>query len=605
MKVATGFILILIICSSLFGQGIPYGQEFQLSTLLFESTANPSVAGLSVAGFVVCYQFQDNPTTKDYNIYGQLYNQNLRRIRDHFKINIYSEDKQYQPVVAGLANGGFVVIWTSYGQDGSGDGIFGRMFDNRGIALGDEFQVNTSTKGTQNYPKVAGLNNGGFIVCWSTVHSGNTGSTIYCQLFNNSGNKIGDETIVERKAGGLQYKASMAVLKSNKMLVCWVGGIWAKLASLDDMKFSYHFKINSVDADYHNPPSLASLAGGGFFACWQTLYRFFPHMEIFGNFHDSLGIKKGIDFQINTFSGYEQSYPSVGTFENGSFVVCWQSWKNDGFGYGISGQLFDSTGAKIGTEFLVNSSILGDQEYPVVATLASGEFFVCWKNKISNYLGYQLYGKRLLAKPIVHQLQAFDLIHPRIDSTIDTIKIDFVWQQPSHIRKCYSWEITYDFYIDSDLNFSNPQVIKDLQDTTCTLDSLQRGKTYFWKVLAKNLGGDSLWSKQQDWGFFIKQGATSVATAEQNLPTDFELCQNYPNPFNSSTIIKYSLSENSEVSFKIYDVNGRRVEEIILNNQERGEHEFCWTPQSLTSGVYLIKIQTKNWQKTMKAMLLK
>ncbi|MCI0496395.1 T9SS type A sorting domain-containing protein, partial [candidate division KSB1 bacterium] len=104
---------------------------------------------------------------------------------------------------------------------------------------------------------------------------------------------------------------------------------------------------------------------------------------------------------------------------------------------------------------------------------------------------------------------------------------------------------------------------------------------------------------------FIKPEATLVEIAEQNLPIDFELFQNYPNPFNSSTTIKYSLAENSEVAFKIYDVNGRLVDDIILNSQEQGEHEFRWTPKSLTSGVYLIKIQTSNWQKTIKAILLK
>jgi len=110
---------------------------------------------------------------------------------------------------------------------------------------------------------------------------------------------------------------------------------------------------------------------------------------------------------------------------------------------------------------------------------------------------------------------------------------------------------------------------------------------------------------QQDWGFFIKRGATLVENADNEIPKNFELFQNYPNPFNSSTVIKYSLAENSQVSLKVYDVNGRLVDEIILNNQEQGEHEFRWASKSLTSGVYLIKIQTKNWQKTIKAILLK
>lgn len=98
---------------------------------------------------------------------------------------------------------------------------------------------------------------------------------------------------------------------------------------------------------------------------------------------------------------------------------------------------------------------------------------------------------------------------------------------------------------------------------------------------------------------------TFVIDSPSNLNYGYDLKNCYPNPFNSSTVIKYSLAEKSYVSLKVYDINGRLVDETIINNQERGEHEFHWTPQSLTSGVYLIKIQTRNWQKTIKAILLK
>ncbi|HEX9972378.1 MAG TPA: T9SS type A sorting domain-containing protein, partial [bacterium] len=107
--------------------------------------------------------------------------------------------------------------------------------------------------------------------------------------------------------------------------------------------------------------------------------------------------------------------------------------------------------------------------------------------------------------------------------------------------------------------------------------------------------------------FVVDTVLTSVKQIIQNntLPNDFALFQNYPNPFNSSTTIKYSLAEKCDVSLEIYDINGRLVDEINFNNQEQGEHEFRWMPQSLSSGVYLVKIQTGNWQKTIKAILLK
>ena len=48
--------------------------------------------------------------------------------------------------MAALAGGGFVVTWTSDGQDGSGYGIYGQRYAADGTAVGSEFRVNTFTK---------------------------------------------------------------------------------------------------------------------------------------------------------------------------------------------------------------------------------------------------------------------------------------------------------------------------------------------------------------------------------------------------------------------------------------------------------------------------
>ena len=56
---------------------------------------------------------------------------------------------------AGLANGGFVVVWESEGQDGSGYGIYAQRYGADGVATGDEFQVNSLTDYGQSRPEVA------------------------------------------------------------------------------------------------------------------------------------------------------------------------------------------------------------------------------------------------------------------------------------------------------------------------------------------------------------------------------------------------------------------------------------------------------------------
>jgi hypothetical protein len=76
----------------------------------------------------------------------------------------------------------------------------------------------------------------------------------------------------------------------------------------------------------------------------------------------------------------------------------------------------------------------------------------------------------------------------------------------------------------------------------------------------------------------------------------FNLAQNYPNPFNNSTMIKYQLPSQANVSIKVYDVIGRMVKNLYQGNQSAGNHSIAWNGNDnnnilVTSGVYFYRIQ--------------
>src|SRR5262245_35209633 len=74
------------------------------------------------------------------------------RIGPEFRVNTYTTSSQNHPAVSFLPGGQFVVVWDSYGQDGSGFGVFGQRFDSAGAPLGNEFQINTYTTANQESP---------------------------------------------------------------------------------------------------------------------------------------------------------------------------------------------------------------------------------------------------------------------------------------------------------------------------------------------------------------------------------------------------------------------------------------------------------------------
>ncbi len=89
------------------------------------------------------------------------------------------------------------------------------------------------------------------------------------------------------------------------------------------------------------------------------------------------------------------------------------------------------------------------------------------------------------------------------------------------------------------------------------------------------------------------------------LPYAFRLYQNYPNPFNPSTTIKFSLSEDSDVSLKVYDVAGRQVRIVVDRHMKAGIHVVPFRPDGLASGVYFFRLKSGHRVETKKMVILR
>jgi hypothetical protein len=79
---------------------------------------------------------------------------------------------------------------------------------------------------------------------------------------------------------------------------------------------------------------------------------------------------------------------------------------------------------------------------------------------------------------------------------------------------------------------------------------------------------------------------------EAGIPDEFRLFQNYPNPFNPSTNIYFALPESGEVKIEFFDLQGRRVDNMITRDLEAGYHHINWAPRDLSSGIYLYRVTT-------------
>jgi len=99
---------------------------------------------------------------------------------------------------------------------------------------------------------------------------------------------------------------------------------------------------------------------------------------------------------------------------------------------------------------------------------------------------------------------------------------------------------------------------------------------------------------------------TSVSTPpEQTLPVSYDLKQNYPNPFNPVTTFVFDLPRPTNVTLKIYTILGEEVTTLVSEELKAGTHKYTWNPVSLASGVYLYRIESKEFTVTKKMVFLK
>ncbi len=79
---------------------------------------------------------------------------------------------------------------------------------------------------------------------------------------------------------------------------------------------------------------------------------------------------------------------------------------------------------------------------------------------------------------------------------------------------------------------------------------------------------------------------------EHTLPETIQLLPAYPNPFNPSTNISFKLPESGHVHIGVYDLNGREVNVLGDRVFSAGTHQLQLNASELSSGTYIVRLQT-------------
>lgn len=98
---------------------------------------------------------------------------------------------------------------------------------------------------------------------------------------------------------------------------------------------------------------------------------------------------------------------------------------------------------------------------------------------------------------------------------------------------------------------------------------------------------------------------SSAVNVEVGPVTVYSLENNYPNPFNPSTLIKFNVPVDGNVSLAVYNLLGEKVAQLVNQNMKAGRHEVTFNAIDLASGIYFYKLEAGNFVSVKKMMLIK
>ena len=89
-------------------------------------------------------------------------------------------------------------------------------------------------------------------------------------------------------------------------------------------------------------------------------------------------------------------------------------------------------------------------------------------------------------------------------------------------------------------------------------------------------------------------------------PDDYQLYSLYPNPFNPSLNIYFSTATPGKTNIAIYNSNGQEVGNVLRNEYlQSGNYNFSWDAGNNPSGLYFVKLESRNFTQVKKALFLK
>lgn len=292
-----------------------------------------------------CSDMQDS---SGFGVYATILEHSGSIVKEEFRINTHTASNQEFPSVVPL-NGGFIIVWHSLGQDTKQitSGVFAKIFDSTGDVAKEEFQVNDYTANNQDHPVIIVLDNGNYVIAWQSFGQDGSGRGVYAKIYDHTNRVVREEFRVNTHTASNQEFPTLAKLADNKFIVVWQSnqqdgsgyGIYAKTFNSDGNVINDEFRINSYTEGNQKYPSVTMLSDGSFIIAWQSQEQDGASYEIYAKKYSREAVPIGEEFIVNGYTENNQERPHITALTDGSCAIVWQSFGQDGYKSSIYGQI--------------------------------------------------------------------------------------------------------------------------------------------------------------------------------------------------------------------------------------------------------------------------
>jgi hypothetical protein len=314
------------------------------------------------------------------------------------------------PGITELSGGGFIATWivteVAYGNvDAVRVLLYGQRYTALWIEEGDSFLINSGGVYVTVYygfiegggMVVTALSDNRFLITWVRARLTEE-YRIYSQRYTSEGLPETAEYLVVNSPDSYSEPA-VAALKNNRVVVVYAADGAGSLIESEGLYRETYTPAGGrsgdpalVNADRlagrcYAGAAIISLSGGGYVVVWKSLETEGSGIGIVGQLFDSYGSKVNTQFQVNGQTGYltVRDKLALVALKDDEFVLVWNGLGLNSTAYGIFGQRYAADGTAVGGYFQISAHTYtreNSQSAPVVASLRGGGFVVIWTRSL-------------------------------------------------------------------------------------------------------------------------------------------------------------------------------------------------------------------------------